>query len=140
MCARDERTATESVGYWCFMLKDKPHPNPPPPNSLVRPRVNLPHHLRRKEGLCFLLTSRQVSQKRLFCRTSQLYTRLLEVRHCFSLKKSTLRSVYLKCTVFINNCFHFLLSSINFDFRTKFVFSGNVKLQIGFFYSSRLYL
>ena len=86
MCARDEPTATENVRYWCFILKDKPYPTPPPP-SLVRPRVNLLHHLRRKEGLCFLLSSRQVSQKRLFCRTSQVYRRLLKVRRCFSFKK-----------------------------------------------------
>ena len=60
MYAWDERTATENVRYWCFILKDKPYPPPPPP-SLVRPRVNLPQHLRTKEGLCFLLSSRQVS-------------------------------------------------------------------------------
>ena len=83
MCASDERTATDNVRYRCFILKEKPYPTP----SLARPRVNLPHHLRREEGLCFLLSSRQVSQKRLFCRTSQVYTLLLEVRRCFSFKK-----------------------------------------------------
>ena len=59
MYAWDERTAkTSGTDVLSSRIKLT---LPPPPPSLVRPRVNLPQHLRTKEGLCFLLSSRQVS-------------------------------------------------------------------------------